>query len=118
MQTFNKIIILVENNRPMLELYQRELSRVFQVLVFSDVEGVMEAIQVQEISAVILNAELPSEKGWQLLKTIKQGSSLPVILCGTLDARKRAMEAKADAYLLEPVSPAVLVETLTRICGM
>jgi DNA-binding response OmpR family regulator len=117
MQTSAKTIILVENNSPMLKLYQRELDRVFQVLVFLDTDGVMEAIQAQEISAVVLEIELPSEKGWQLLNTIKQGSSLPVILYSTFDVRKRAMEANADACLLEPVSPAVLLETLNRICG-
>ena len=116
MQTPAKTIILVADNHPLLELYQRELSRIFQMIVFSDIEGVMEAIQTQEISAVILDAELPSEKGWQLLKTIKQGSSIPVILCSTLDARKRASEAKAEACLLKPVSSAVLLETLNRIC--
>lgn len=118
MQTSAKTIILVENNPPMLKLYQRELDKVFQVLVFSDIDGVMEAIQTQEISAVVLEIELPSEKGWLLLKTIKQVSSIPVILCSTLDARKQALEAKADACLLEPVSPAVLLETLNQICGI
>jgi DNA-binding response OmpR family regulator len=117
MQTPAKTIILVENSPPMLELYQRELSRVFQVLVFSDIDGVMEAIQTQDVSAIVMESELPSEKGWDLLKIIKQSRVLPVILCSAVDSRKRALEAKADIFLLKPVSPATLLETIRQVCG-
>lgn len=118
MQTTAGTIIIVENNPPMLELYQRELSKAFNVLVFSDIDGVMEAIQIQDVSAIVLESELPSEKGWELLKIIKQSCVLPVILCSAVDSRKRALEAKADIFLLKPVSPAALLETIRQVCGL
>ena len=57
-----KNIILVESNPPMQSLYERELSRAFHVLVFSDVEGVSETIETQPISAVVLEVDLHSGK--------------------------------------------------------
>jgi len=114
----NKTIILVENNLPMQNLYQRELSRNFHVLVFSDVPGVLEAMEVLPISAVVLEVELPSGKGWSLLETIKQTTNVPVILFSTLDVRKKALHARADAFLLKPVPPTALNDTVVQICGL
>ena len=111
-------VILVENNSPMLELYTRELSKKFRMLSFSDTEGVLDAIETKTILAVIMEVELPSGKGWELLKTIKQNFDFPLILFSTMDIRKKALEAKVDAYLQKPVSPATLTETLIQVCGL
>ena len=109
-------ILLIESNLSMLELYERELSRHFRVFAFSDVEGALDVIDEGEISAVVLESELPSRQGWELLKSIKQASSVPVILFNTIDSRKKALEAKADVYLLKPVTPFELIDTLLQIC--
>ena len=112
-----RTIILVENNASMQQLYQRELSRAFRVLAFSDHDGVMDAIGSQAVHAVVLESELPSQKGWELLNRIKQACAAPVVLFNTLDTRKRALEANADVYLLKPVTPQALIHTLEQVCG-
>ncbi len=113
-----KSIILVEDNSLMRDLYCRELSNRFEVIAFSDYEGVIEALQSQPIVAVVLESELPSKKGWQLLAEIKQSFNTPVVLFNAIDSRKKAMEARADVYLLKPVTPSLLIETLLQISEM
>ena len=112
----NKTIILVESNLPMQSLYHRELSRSFHVLVFSDVPGVLEAIKSQSVSAVVLEADLPSGKGWSTLEEIKQTTKVPIILLSTIDVRKKALQAKVDAYILKPIPPMALHDTLVQVC--
>jgi DNA-binding response OmpR family regulator len=40
---------------------------------------------------------------------------LPIILCSTLDARRRGFENGANIYLVKPVLPTVLIETLHQL---
>ena len=101
----------------MNELYERELSRDYNVLAFSDHHGVMEAIGEQTVAAVVLESELPSAKGWDLLSNIKGQTALPVVLFNTIDSRKKALEANADVYLLKPVTPQHLLLTLQQVCS-
>lgn len=118
METPRKAIVLVERDKVTLELYQRELSREFQVFAFHDTAGVMDVLRTQTIDAVILEPDLPSGAGWALLSEINQFQflkPLPIILCSTLDARRRGFENGANIYLVKPVLPTVLIETLHQL---
>lgn len=118
MQTTAQVILIIDSDVPTLELYRRELSRDFQIFTCSDVQQAITLLQSHSVSAVVLEPSMPDEQGWSLLAAIKNlpGPSLvPVILCSTLDERKRGMEMGAVAYLVKPVLPTTLRETLRRI---
>jgi DNA-binding response OmpR family regulator len=118
MQTTAQSILIVECDLPTLELYQRELSRDYQILACSETQKALALLQTHPVSAVVLEPSTPDEQGWSLLAAIKSlpgPASIPVILCSTLDERKRGMEMGAVAYLVKPVLPTTLRETLRQI---
>ena len=118
MQTTTHTVLIVENDLPTLELYQRELSRDYQILACREAQQALAWLHTQHISVVVLEPAAHNEQGWSLLATIKSlpgPASIPVVLCSTLDERKRGMEMGAVAYLVKPVLPTTLRETLRQI---
>ena len=118
MQTTSQTILIVECDLPTLELYRRELSRDYQILACSEVQQALVLLHTRQISAVVLEPAAPDERGWSLLTTIKNLPgipSIPVVMCSILDERKRGMEMGAAAYLVKPVLPTALRETLRQV---
>ena len=118
MQTKTEEILIFDCDLPTLELYLRELSRDYQILACSETQQALALLQTHSVAAVVLEPSTPDEQGWSLLAAIKSlpGSSpVPVILCSTLDERKRGMEMGAAAYLVKPVLPTMLLKTLRQV---
>jgi DNA-binding response OmpR family regulator len=111
-------VLIIENNPPTLELYRRELSRHFQVLACEDSSQAMTFAGTPDLAAVVLEPAVSNNKGWKLFADLKEffrDREVPIILCSTLDERKRGQEAGAADFLVKPVLPSVLVETLHRV---
>jgi DNA-binding response OmpR family regulator len=111
-------ILIVEDDPATLELYRRELSRTYQVLACADEQEALEALRTKDLCAMVLEPALLGGRGWTLLTTIKnspQGHDIPIILCSTLDKRKRGLELGAAACLVKPVLPTTLLETVQRV---
>ncbi len=118
MQTTAQAILIIDSDIPTLELYRRELSRDYQIFTSSDVQQSLALLKTHNVSTVVLEPSMPDEQGWSLLAAIKSlpgPAPIPVILCSTLDERKRGMEMGAVAYLVKPVLPTTLRETLRQI---
>ena len=118
MQVKKQVILIVECDLPTLELYRRELSRDYQILTCSETQKALTLLHTHPVSAVVLEPSAPDEQGWSLLAAIKSlpgHSPIPVVLCSTLDERKRGMEMGAAAYLIKPVLPTTLRETLRQV---
>jgi DNA-binding NtrC family response regulator len=111
-------ILLIEDDEITLELYQRELSKSFSVHAFSSLQGVLEAIDCQDIRAIVIEPEVDSGKGWELIKTIaalEPAHSIPMIVCSTTDNRKPLVSLLVKKYLIKPVLPRTLREMTLEI---
>jgi DNA-binding response OmpR family regulator len=84
----------------------------------------MEALTLapQGISAVVLDVHLPDVDGFEVCRLLRAQAStalLPVMHVSaayiTNEDKVRGLDAGADAYLLRPVEPAVLVATLQAL---
>jgi DNA-binding response OmpR family regulator len=120
MRSAEQAILLVEHDQPTRELYLRELSRNFLVYACCDEGAVLELLRVHDIRAVVLEPGPAGGNGWALLADLKRLASTratPVILCSSLDERKRGLEMGASAYLVKPVLPATLLEAVCRFTG-
>ena len=118
MQTAPQAILIVERDLPTLELYQRELGRDFRIFTCCEAQQALALLRAHHISAVVLEPSAPDDQGWSLLAAIKNlpgPLSVPVVLCSTLDERKRGIEMGAAAYLIKPVLPSALLETLHQV---
>ena len=111
-------LLIVEKDEATRELYRRELSRTYRVITTEDAIEALKVLQTQEVAAVILEPATSGEAGWALISTIrdmKNRSPVQVILCSALDERRRGLGLGAAAYLVKPVLPMTLLDTLNRV---
>lgn len=86
----------------------------YEPLSASDGEEALEVFRENpDIALVILDIMMPKIDGWEVCRTIRQTSSVPVIM---LTARSQefdeltGFEAGADDYVTKPCSPSVLMK--------
>jgi DNA-binding response OmpR family regulator len=106
-------IVLIENDDITLELYQRELCKSFKVIAFTDMKGVLEVITTQDIRAVIIEPEIHSGNGWDLIHSIHEtfpDRFIPVLVCTTRDRSNMSPSLNVTKYLTKPVLPRTLRE--------
>jgi DNA-binding response OmpR family regulator len=118
MRRAEQAILIVEHDQPTRELYLRELSRDFRVFACGDECAALELLRAHDVCAVVLEPGAIDSSGWALLSDLKGAAgtrAIPIILCSALDERKRGLELGASAYLVKPVLPAALLETLRRV---
>ena len=111
------LVLIIESNNPTLELYRRELSQEFQVLACAEENKALTMIENPGLAAVVLEPAISSGQGWKLLAKLQKSlgkRAIPIILCSTMDERKRGLEAGAFDFLVKPVLPYMLIETLQR----
>jgi DNA-binding response OmpR family regulator len=111
-------VLLVESDLPTIELYRGTLRQEYEVIVCDTASAVQEALSTNNVRAVILEPALEGGKGWGIFATIRSASrerSIPVIVCTTLDERKRGLEMGAAAFLVKPVLPGELLEILRQL---
>lgn len=66
----------------------------------------------RNISMIILDVMMPKVDGWEVLKTIRETSDLPVIMLTALGEERDELlgfRLKVDEYISKPFSPKVLV---------
>ncbi len=111
-------IILAEEDEPTIELYERELRRDFWVQLCTDEVTLLNLVRSGHFRAVILEPALAGGLGWQLFAAIRaecQLRGIPIIICSTLDERRRGLALGASVYLVKPTLPSVLRATLRRL---
>jgi DNA-binding response OmpR family regulator len=111
-------IILVEKDEITLDIYRRELSKSFEVLTFTEIEGVLEAIREHPVRAVIIEPEINSGDGWELIHSMQTACpdhSIPVIVCSTRDTSDAHPPDFITKYLTKPVLPKVLREKTLEV---
>jgi response regulator RpfG family c-di-GMP phosphodiesterase len=112
------VVVLIESDPITLDLYQRELCKSFLVLAFNDLKGVLETLVLQNIQAVVIEPEIDSHKGWELIHNIHERfplRSIPVIVCSTRDKNHMNTSMDISRYLTKPVLPRTLRENVLEI---
>jgi len=110
--------VLVEEDEVTLELYQRELSKSFVVFAFSELEGVLELIAKQDIRAIVIEPEILSGQGWELIHSINEcfpERVIPVIVCSTRDFPASGSAWNVAKFLTKPVLPRTLREKTLQV---
>jgi CheY-like chemotaxis protein len=111
-------ILLIEKDEITLELYQRELSKSFTVVAFTELGGVLETLAERDIRAVIIEPETSTGQGWDLIDTLPMvfpGRPIPVIVCSTRDEDSQNRGKHVSSYLTKPVLPRTLREKTLEI---
>ncbi|HEX9330441.1 MAG TPA: hypothetical protein VF896_01060 [Anaerolineales bacterium] len=118
MKTQVPTIVLIEKDEITLDLYQRELSKSFNVLAFTETTGVLETMVNQDIQAVVIEPEIHFGQGWELIHSIHMtfpNRFIPVIVCSTRDTDDLDLAGEVTKHLTKPVLPKTLREKTLEI---
>jgi len=112
------VVLIIEADCQTAELYRRALSTAFRVYTCLDPREATDLLTRYRPSVMVLEPAAQGGRGWDLLAAIQRqpgGRGVPVVLCSTLDERRKGMEMGAAAYLVKPVLPSTLCDALLQV---
>jgi two-component system, cell cycle response regulator len=107
-------ILLVDDNRDILEFLTDDLSESYHVFTAVNGQDALGILSKEVIQLVISDIMMPVMDGYELCRAIKaniENSHIPIILLtakNTLQSKIQGLEEGADAYIEKPFSPAFL----------
>lgn len=108
-------ILIVEDNNEIQEILRTLLSEEHEVIqAFSGTEGMIRFEQ-GDINLILLDIMLPGKNGDQVLKSIRQDSSIPVIMLTALSDKKLISQYLLDGANDYIVKPFDLDEVFARV---
>jgi len=78
----------------------------------------LEKFRKNKVDLICCDVMMPSVNGWDVVKSIRQNSTIPIILMTALDSEKdqlKGLDLEVDDYITKPFSPAVLVAKVGNI---
>ncbi|GIV70345.1 response regulator [Caldilinea sp.] len=111
----NKTVLILDADEATRDLYRRGLGQRFTVITAATEQDAWRAMESESIDGLVLEPEALEDEAWSFiarLRTLERYRNLPIVLCSTLDARRRGAEVGAAAYLIKPVTPEMLSRTL------
>ena len=110
----NSTILIIEDNEDILELEELHLAKAgFDVLGFLNTKGVMQALEEEDISLMVVDRNLPNVEGSEFVKKLREfGYDMPVIFVTAKDSDKDVQEGflrGGDDYLKKPFNMNELV---------
>ena len=101
-------VLILEKDDATLELYRRKLGTEFSVLASSDERQALDFLRAMPIGALVLEPIALQRDLWDfvsIVRTIPACRHLPIVVCSTVDERRRRAELGVAAYLVKPVMP-------------
>lgn len=112
-------VLIVDDDQGLVSLLQRFLKNEgFQVYAVFDHRSGLDAALTGEYDVVILDVMLPGGSGFELLKSLRTRSRVPVILLtarGEAVDRILGLEIGADDYVPKPFDPRELVARIRAV---
>ena len=113
-------ILVVDDEARMLKLVKDFLTiKGFQVLEAEDGEQALDVFFNQkDIALILLDVMMPRMDGWEVLKTIRKHSEVPIIMLTARGEERdelQGFELGVDEYISKPFSPKILVARVEAI---
>lgn len=112
-------VLAIDDDIAMTELLILLLkSHGFEVLMANNGEDGVKLIREQTPDIVLLDLIMPGMDGWEVCKTVRLFSDLPIVILSALDNPRMVaniLDAGADDYLIKPVPSGVLIAHLIRL---
>ena len=114
-----KLILVIDDDPDAVYLLQENLTHEEYTIVGvqSGDEGQQKARGLNP-DAILLDILMPDKDGWQVLHDLKSDpatTNIPIILLTIVDKKALGMRLGAAAYLLKPLNPAEVLETLRKV---
>jgi len=115
----NRSILVVDDEERMVRFIRLNLEHDgFQVISAFRGQQAINAIREDMPDLVLLDVMMPDLDGFEVLKIVRETSSVPVIMLtakGEEDDRVRGLELGADDYVTKPFSPRELVSRVRAV---
>ena len=114
------MVLLGEPDQATNELYQRALSSAFEVFAVPDQRSIVRMLRTLSVAALVLEPAIFDFPIWEQVMSVSgicAERGIPLVICSTLDERRRGIELGASAYLVKPTLPATLLSTLRQLMG-
>ena len=112
-------VLVVEDDRKTLFLYERVLSRSgFQIIPVRTVDGAREKLKHVRPAAIVLDVMLETESTWSFLSELKNSPAtvdIPVLVVTVTNREDKARALGADEFWLKPIDPDRLVKRLRAL---
>ena len=113
------VVVVIEDDEDAAALLSETLGRAgYRVLTAPSGDEGLALAREHEPVAVTLDVMMPGMDGWRVLQAMRADRRLarvPVIVCSIVDNRPLGYSLGASDYLLKPIDPATLTETLDRV---
>ena len=113
--------ILVVDDEPRMRKLVKDFLTVkgFQVIEAEDGEQAIDIFfEEKDIALILLDVMMPKMDGWEVLKTIRQYSQIPILMLtarGEEQDELHGFKLGADEYISKPFSPKILVARVEAI---
>lgn len=107
-------VLLLEPDLPTAELYGRTLSSHCDVLVSRTWAEASAAVGDARLAAAVVEPAGLGAEGWVIVAALVQ-RRIPVIVCSTLDERKRGQDLGVSRYLVKPVLAGTLLDAVREV---
>lgn len=115
----NRTILVVDDEERMVRFIRLNLEHDgFQVVPAYRGYQALDALRQEMPDMVLLDVMMPDLDGFEVLKLIRETSSVPVLMLtakGEEDDRVRGLELGADDYITKPFSPRELVSRVRAV---
>jgi len=113
------LVLVIDDDPDAVYLLQENLDQ-SQFEVIGARNGMDGQQMARELSpqAILLDIMMPGKDGWQVLHDLKadeQTKDIPVILLTIVDKKALGFQLGASAYLLKPLDPAAVLDTLKKV---
>ena len=112
-------ILLVEDNEMNRDMLSRRLSRKgYEVIIAIDGQEGVDLAASEAPDLILMDMSLPIMDGWEATRTIKRGSSVPIIALtahAMSSDREKALDAGCDDYDTKPVELVRLLGKMEKL---
>jgi DNA-binding response OmpR family regulator/nitrogen-specific signal transduction histidine kinase len=114
-------VLVIDDDPDALYLLQEGLgANEFEVIGARNGHEGLQIARDQQPEAILLDVLMPETDGWQILNDLKSEANtanIPVILLTIVDKKALGFKLGAAAYLLKPLNPTLVLETLYNVIG-
>jgi len=115
----NASILVIEDEKQIADWIQRYLeAEDYQTTVAHSGESGLETIENRQFDLIILDIMLPGMDGFEVTRSIRSQSSVPIIMLTAKDTfgdRVKGLDIGADDYVVKPFDPGELIARVKAV---
>jgi len=112
-------VLVIDDDITMTEMLRSVLEpQSFEVLTAYTGEDGIKVTRDMKPDVIVLDLFMPGMDGWQVCKTIREFSQIPILVLSALSkpgTAAKALDEGADDYLIKPVPSNVLIAHLNNL---